>query len=746
MASKAKDINFPSSVEGNIRTTGGSLTLGNGELAIVNVKETVSGKGAKVLGDFSNLKRDHKLAIRMGKPYVGVSRSEDNKPLSSIPFQISDVKDIRVSTPERLGVKTDDMVIGFNGKAGTGIDLEIEDVESIDLTIKGDLLRMIGITAGEYTIHYQILAPVNVTKNTTDAVALASEWTMQELITEAFEYFKEYELPTGKKLVDYLDVILTDSTNGVAVGVVQNFYELVLEDSGFKSALGNVQSQYPDLEVVQDTSDAGVSTYVVKAGSLPADYQEKAGAILKGCATCPDNYTLLSDGIVYEVEITNPEDETATVQALPGAEATSAQRNNVTGDTSTYSVVTDDALTAGEISTFESANPGSTIYLISEDVVSLCKEALKPAVSWVLQGTDCRYSTEDYTITVADTECGQDRLAELQEQYPSLTVAIADSDSTNSDVTLTGASGTANITIDATDYLATFDTDLATTVSNFVTAHASAILAASGLTVTGSGDVISFKGLTVGFSTPTIANATTDLAGTVATAALPAKAACQTTYTTTVNTSLVCEECDEIFRNVFESESPKMFLGVDWEKEDRSWNGTAEMGLRFRAKRSSLSGDEFLRHEIPFIDDSVEISLAGGYPTHTNLNYGSGGQSGRFVVKVLQRKAKGQNLGGNLWKFENEAAWHFYGRGMEDRGNYAKIRLGLESRLRGLENYLVYSINVAPLSYNTDFQQPQNGAMTYHIVCPLGKQEALELVLNKMAAAAGLPQIKSVAV
>lgn len=736
MASKAKDINFPSSVEGNIRTTGGSLTLGNGELAIVNVKESVSGKGAKVLGDFSNLKRDHKLAIRMGSPYVGVSRSEDNKPLSSIPFKISDVKDIRVSVPERLGVKVDDMIIGFNGKPGTGIDLDVEDVDSIDLTIKGDLLRMIGIVAGEYTIHYQILAPVDSIKNTTDAVAPSDEWTMQELITEAFEYFKQYQLPTGKKLVDYLDVILTDSSNGEPVGTVQNFYQLVIEDSGFKSALGNVQAQYPELEVTQETSDTGLSTYVVKADSLPTAYQAKAGAILKGCESCPPNYTALTDGVVYEVEITNPEDETATVQALPGAETGSAQRNNVTGDTSTYSVVTDNALTAGEISTFEAANPGSKIYLISDDVVALCKEADKPAVAWTLQATDCRYSTEDYTITVADTECGEDRLAELQEQYPDLTIAIADSDKSSTAVTLTGTTGTATISVGATDYTVTFATDLATTAANFA--------ANSGLKATSAGAVITIVAPTV--DTVSIANASGDLAGSAVATVLPAKAACQTTYTTTVNTNLVCEECDDIFRNTFESEAPGMFLGVSWDKEERSWNGTAEMGLRFRAKRSSLSGDEFLRHEIPFIDDSVEISLAGGYPTHVNLNYGSGGENGRFAVKVLQRKAKGQNLGGNLWKFENEAAWHFYGRGMEDRGNYAKLRLGLESRLRGLENYLVYSVNVAPLSYNTDFQQPQNGAMTYHIVCPLGKQEGIEAVLNKMAAAAGLPQIKSVAV
>ena len=746
MSYKAKNINFPTSVEGNIRTTGGTLTLGNGELAIVDLKQTVRGKGVKVLNDFSNLNRDHKLAIRMGSPFVTVSRSEDNKSLSSIPFKVSDVKDIYVSAPDRAGVNVDDFIIGYNGKAGTEIDMDVEDVESIDLTIKGQLLKMIGIAGGSYTVHYQILAPNVGTKNTTSEAAPAAEWTMQQLMTEAFEYFRDYLLPTGAKLSDYVDVILVDSSNGDPVGTPQNFYQLTLQDKGFKSDLGNVQAQYPALDVSQETSDNGNTVYVAKADSKPADFQAKSGAFLKGCESCPATYTTLSDGVVYEVVITNADDETEAVQGLPGAETGSAQRNNLTGDTSTYSVVTDNAVTESEIATFIAANDGAQVFLISDNVVELCKEADKPEIEWVLQATDCRYTTEDYTITLADTVCGEDLLAVLENQYPDLSITVEDSDSTNSNVTITGTSGTANITIDGTSYLSTFDTSLTKTASDFVTAHAATILADKGLTVKSAAAILSFEGLTAGFNAPTISRATTNLDGTVATAVLPQKEGCQTTYRTTVNTNLVCEECDDIFRNTFVSYAPSSFQNVSWEKEDTVWNGLAKMGLRFKGKRSSLSGDEYLSTEIPFIDDSVEISLAGGYPTHVNLNYGSGGEKGRFAVKVRSRKAKGQNLGGNLRMFEHEAAWHFHGRSMDHQGNYEMIKRGMETRLKGLDQYLVYAINVATLDYNSDFQQGQNKAMTYHIAVPIGKQEGIEAVLNSLAAAAGLPQIKSVAV
>lgn len=86
--------------------------------------------------------------------------------------------------------------------------------------------------------------------------------------------------------------------------------------------------------------------------------------------------------------------------------------------------------------------------------------------------------------------------------------------------TLTGTSGTANITINGVVYLATFATSLTVTAANFVTAHAPTILARDGrCVVTSSGaDVIveaGFPGMNVTVSAPV--NVSGDLAGSVAT-------------------------------------------------------------------------------------------------------------------------------------------------------------------------------------------------------------------------------------
>jgi hypothetical protein len=89
-------------------------------------------------------------------------------------------------------------------------------------------------------------------------------------------------------------------------------------------------------------------------------------------------------------------------------------------------------------------------------------------------------------------------------------------------ITLTGTSGTANVTVaGGLTKLATFatggTTDLTQTAADFVTDHAAAY-AAEGITVTSSGADIIFEATLAGvpFDSPVITNVTTDLAGTVA--------------------------------------------------------------------------------------------------------------------------------------------------------------------------------------------------------------------------------------
>ncbi|MHA2403713.1 MAG: hypothetical protein ACXADH_12030 [Candidatus Kariarchaeaceae archaeon] len=87
------------------------------------------------------------------------------------------------------------------------------------------------------------------------------------------------------------------------------------------------------------------------------------------------------------------------------------------------------------------------------------------------------------------------------------------------EITLTGTSGTANVNVDGVDYLATFNTTLAQTATDFVTTHAAALLAA-GITVTAPGaGVLQFVAVIAGipFTLLQAVNVAPDLASTVVT-------------------------------------------------------------------------------------------------------------------------------------------------------------------------------------------------------------------------------------
>lgn len=98
----------------------------------------------------------------------------------------------------------------------------------------------------------------------------------------------------------------------------------------------------------------------------------------------------------------------------------------------------------------------------------------------------------------------------LSTEYPAL------NGRTTRTVTLTGASGTANVIVDEVEYLATFASTLTQTATNFVTAHAATLLAL-GITVTSSGAALTFAADTDIFPTITAENVSGDLDATLGT-------------------------------------------------------------------------------------------------------------------------------------------------------------------------------------------------------------------------------------
>lgn len=134
---------------------------------------------------------------------------------------------------------------------------------------------------------------------------------------------------------------------------------------------------------------------------------------------------------------------------------------------------------------------------------------------------DVNYAITDYkgfwTLFLDDVRSGDfpaGQVVDLNTSTYQTTVAVKGKKT----LTLTGTSGTANVTINGRVYLATFTTDLTTSAANFVTSHAATILALFGnVVVTSSGaDIIIEAGIPGMNVTASIANVSGNLSGSVA--------------------------------------------------------------------------------------------------------------------------------------------------------------------------------------------------------------------------------------
>ena len=375
-------------------------------------------------------------------------------------------------------------------------------------------------------------------------------------------------------------------------------------------------------------------------------------------------------------------------------------------------------------------------------VAGLCTKNTTTTYAWEAKET-CVAKQETYSITLADPKCGTNRLADLQANYPDLVIAVSTLPSNDSErkVTLTGTSGTANVAVGGTNYLATFTTNLATTASNFVTTHAAALLV-EGVEVTATTGVLNFKALTQGFPTITITGATTNLSGTVAAVAvIPSdpSGACLTNYTTSVMTNVVCADCSPEITGLFESEAPKDFEQKSWRKTNKVYDEAALMSIDFKSTVQTFFADEQFRDTIPTMFSSVRLNVTGGLP-FVNESFKKGRQN-RIPVTMLSRAQESENYGFNFQDWENRSNQHFLGRQRFENNAYGNWVLGQESNLKQGAQYVDYAVDVRTTRFAQSFGGEVVENFTYHIFAEVGKHKDIEDILNALATAAGIPTV-----
>ena len=313
-----------------------------------------------------------------------------------------------------------------------------------------------------------------------------------------------------------------------------------------------------------------------------------------------------------------------------------------------------------------------------------------------------------------------------------------------SKLALTGTSGTANITIGGTAYLATFATSLTVTAANFVTTHAAAIKANKNVTVTAASGTLTFAGGDIALPTISRANASGDLTGTFLGGAEVLKAGCQTKYTTSVISNLVGDECDDIYKDAYVTSAPLAYDNIDWDKASNDQtiekSGNCKAGIRFKSRVFQLDGDEALRGLIGFTETSTRIQVSAGFPDEIREGIGRLPEGG-YTAKYLSTQKHRTHLAGNLRHLEDEGRAYF--RDIKNNRDYlGRLLRGETSNMQdNTAQYIQYKLKISSFKHAQGFAGRVNDDINYNFFVEVGKHQALEDLLNNLAANAGVSTI-----
>lgn len=203
-----------------------------------------------------------------------------------------------------------------------------------------------------------------------------------------------------------------------------NCYKFKLDvcDTGDDLALGLVQAQYPQDKVSRLSRAGAISTYEIikNVNTLPTAFSNQV-VLVPDCPTCPAGSTLVEEGKVFEVKVVCGFEFPA-----PGEGEEAPVTTLVSSDPQFdvyHLVYPADADVEDTITALEAA--GCTVANFIGEKRNLCQFPAT-TVAWVANGVLYK-QPKAYRITLADSVCGTNRLADVQAAYPNNVVTVVNS-------------------------------------------------------------------------------------------------------------------------------------------------------------------------------------------------------------------------------------------------------------------------------------------------------------------------------
>lgn len=638
---------------------GGSLKLTGGQVGIFDLMAQNGDDGIPAVTSLKGfLRREKRFEIRQGAFPAVKSRSYGNGSSSTFPFAIEDIEEVRAYVMSEES-KVDIVTLGYNGiNPEKAIRAKKGDRILVEVDLKGRQLEFYGFPDGEASFQFTIVIPdCNYLPNSCGPECDPCEMPdIAAAVKEAIDGLIKQPVAGGYAFGDFVKVtpIIKYANGNPDVNRTEkniNFYCIEMCDLGNQNALAELQAQYPGLLIKRTDRNGSISKYVTSAieGTLPAPYKQTFDSIVKGCEACLEGYTEEAGGYAYGITLEDDgADASEKVQAIANAVQGSARKfPGQIGGVGVYSVLTSKKLTKEEIDAFVEANPTATI-AFTVKTKDFCKNPTINTIAWKACGS-CKVSADDYVITLPDTACGNGRLEELQQRFPSYNVVAYD-------------------------------------------------------------DVVPPAG-------------------------------CQRMYKCTVPTSnMVCEECDEIYKDFYRSNAPEHYMGRRWTKlEEPTTVGNDLVGIRFEGKKMEILPDVYEMEDLAYAEDSMEIVVSASLPDEVREaipNY----DGYPLAVEYQQRKFNQMGLGGHMWQDQEE--WFAYFRGHQrHKEKVAQYFMGEENMLEPKTKYALYTVVIANKKFAGGEGQIDVQRRAYDFFVPVGGHEGIEEMVNVLGTANGLDPV-----
>ena len=224
---------------------------------------------------------------------------------------------------------------------------------------------------------------------------------------------------------------------------------------------------------------------------------------------------------------------------------------------------------------------------------------------------------------------------------------------------------------------------------------------------------------------------------------------CQHKFKTTVVTNMVCDECDEMFKDFFVSKAPESFMGRNWKYLGAVAGDNTiiadplpkncKCGILFRGIDFMLSPSDCMIDVMTFQEGSVRIAVSGGYPDEQREAVST--YFNPIHTEYKSHWAPRTHLGAELIDKERESRMFFDMRNTH-RNVMERMLTNQETRLDLLTQYADFSVTLKPARYSNGFGRVMDDHITVHFHVPYGAHEGIQDLMDMLAASANIKPCK----